>query len=157
MAICLASSAVLLGLPMPSKLFPTVPLKLLIPATIPKMCSTKAPTCRPMLIPVPWLTWPRSVISVHSDDNVRLYPELSKSDWANETTNKQLPLAIAVSQNIIYAPLPDILLAWFRCCLAIPCFVQLHVQSSEILDLALCLLIHGSSYAALRSFCTLYV
>ena len=68
------------------------------------------------------------------------------SDWTNKNANKQLPLEMVVNQNIIHGPRPDILLAWFRwwrirhyICLASPCFEQLHVQSSEILDCRFCL------------------
>ena len=87
-------------------------------------------------MPVPGLTWPRSVISVHiamtmSDFTGSLQNRIGASKTANT-------LAMVVNQNIIHGPRPDILLAWIRCCLAIPCFVQLHVQSSGILDLTLC-------------------
>eukprot|EP00439_Symbiodinium_sp_Y106_P011074 s5161_g1.t1 len=43
-----------------------------------------------MLIPVPWLTLARSVISVHGDDNVRVDLHLVNADRTTKTANKQL-------------------------------------------------------------------
>ena len=47
---------------------------------------------------------------------------------------------MVVNEDIIHGPRAEICLAWFRCRQqAVPCIVQLHVQTSEIVDLALCL------------------
>ena len=47
---------------------------------------------------------------------------------------------MAVNEDIIHGPRVEISLTWFRCPQqAVPCIVQLHVQTSEIVDVALCL------------------